>query len=107
MQALLDAGIKSLTPETTETILQLFKEDRTRIFLDGTTHQVVGYIDNDTEEPVFTENFTENLKWMPSIEPKPEIILDMDTILEKINKFGMDSLYSEELAYLKEESNKV
>jgi len=106
LQALLDNGVESLEESVAEKLKECLRNDHQKIFLDGKTHKVIGYIDNETGVVVFTKEFTENLKWMPSIKPKPKIILEIDVILEKIKSKGMDSLYPEEREYLKKQSGK-
>ena len=100
-------GICGLEQSTIDKMLWCFEYGHHKIFLDGTTHRMIGYLDGNTGEMVLTNEFTENLKWMPSIKDKSEVILDMDIILEKIKNEGMDSLEPEERQYLKEQSEKI
>ncbi len=98
-------GICSLKQSTIDKMVWCFEYGHNKIFLDGTTHRMIGYIDGNTGKMVLTDEFTENLKWMPSIEDKSEIILDMDIILAKIKTSGMGSLHNEENVWLETDSH--
>ena len=61
---------------------------------------------NKPEEIIYTNGFYELFPSIPRYEPKPKelpapkVELNLDAILDKISKFGIDSLLKEERDFL-------
>ncbi len=52
----------------------------------------------------YQDNYVfDQLKQVPGFEEKPKIIYDIDVILDKASKFGLDSLTEEEKNYLRKQ----
>lgn len=78
-----------------------------RSWIDITSKTMIAY--TTTKRPntlIYTEGFESTFMSIPRYEPKPielpspEVKFDVDTILDKISKFGIDSLLKEERDFL-------
>jgi hypothetical protein len=75
----------------------------TKIFFDKNTLEAVAYVhESSKKEIIFQDDFKEFLKNMKSLSSKTDnkIVLDVDVILEKISKKGIDSLSKKEREFL-------
>ena len=64
-------------------------------------NSLVAYNTKKCEDIIFTNEFTKHLNGMDFLKPeKKSKILDTDSILEKISKFGIQSLKPEEKEFL-------
>jgi hypothetical protein len=89
-----------------EACYNLMLEGYTKIFIDKNTYKMVGYCHSSDKKLIqISEDFIENLKNMNSITfKKKEYILTVDSILDKINQFGIESLTKQEEEFLKNNS---
>jgi hypothetical protein len=82
------------------------KDGYTKVFLDVFDKKVIGFVHKSNKKDIiFCSAFTEILKNMKSIdinrEPK---VLSIDSILDKINERGINSLTNNEKIFLAENS---
>lgn len=88
---------------TTAKYLQKIKEDGyTKVFIDKNTHELVAFCHTSIKGEVkFTVEYVQFLKNLKSIDIKKEKTeLDLDKILDKIIKGGLDSLTFQEKEFL-------
>lgn len=78
-----------------------------RIWIDKDSKRMISYSTQKSPDKIeFTDAFDTGFKSMATYEPKVletkkiEISLDVDDILDKIHKFGIDSLLKEEKEFL-------
>lgn len=68
---------------------------------DGEKNSLVAYNTKKSQDVIFTDDFKKHLNAMDFLIPeKRSKILDTDSILEKISKFGIQSLKPEEKEFL-------
>ena len=71
------------------------------ILREGKTGIIIAYTTKEDKEITYTNAFTKVLSRMDSVEiVKEPVQFDVDVILEKISKWGMDSLKSDEKDFL-------
>jgi hypothetical protein len=88
-----------------ESCYNLMLDGFTKIFIDKTTFKLIGYCHQDYKKIVnITEDFITHLKNMNSITFINNTQLSIDSILDKINQFGLDSLTYKEKEFLKNNS---
>lgn len=95
---------------------ELLKKERKkfkmyRIWCDTITKTMVAYCTtNKPDEVIYTEGFDRLFISIPRYEPKPaqlpppNLDLNIDSILDKISKYGIDSLLKEEKDFLDKSS---
>jgi hypothetical protein len=78
-----------------------------RAWIDLTNKTMIAYSKTSSPEKIiYTPSFEELFRNIPRYEPKPialpapEINLNVDAILDKISKYGIDSLLKEEKDFL-------
>lgn len=79
-----------------------------RVYINIDSKLVIAYtfVDNPSEF-IYTDFFEAQLKAIPTYQPKPAINiadLSVDSILDKIHKYGIDSLLKEEKEFLDQSS---
>jgi hypothetical protein len=103
-QSLLDDnGLDTIDPESLHTIML---EGFTKIYLDVNTHKIVALTHIDNKKMIqISEDFIVYLRRMNSITKKSKRNnLSIDSILDKINLKGIESLTEKEKDFLKNNS---
>lgn len=91
-----DNNITTLSPEKTFNSIQ---DGWKKVFIDKTTGYIIGYFHKDSKHLVIETDFMDFLNNAPSITFS-KTVLDVDTILEKIHKHGVESLSKREKEFL-------
>lgn len=89
-----------------EVLLKDKKEGFKKLFIDSETTNVIAFNTKENQDLVMTDSFLDNLK---SIEPitlpkKQKGPLTVDSILDKISKWGVESLNESEKKFLDDNS---
>lgn len=78
-----------------------------RIWVDIKTKTMIAYsVTTKPNEIIFTESYDDLFRTIPMYEPRPKelpapkVDLNIDSILDKISKYGIDSLLKEERDFL-------
>jgi len=83
-------------------LVQNKKDGFAKVFIDKLDGSTIAYTTKKDKTIVFTSDFTKALAEMTSValvkEPK---VMELDTILEKISKYGKQSLKADEIEFLK------
>lgn len=78
------------------------KDGFAKVFIDKLDGSTIAYTTKKDKTITFTTDFTKSLDEMTSValvkEPK---VMELDTILEKISKYGKQSLKADEIEFLK------
>ena len=93
-----------------DSLIQDKKNGIKKLFLDTENLVVIGYtLKSNPDEIIFTEDLVEKLKAIESLQmPKKQRNtgpLSVDTILDKISKWGIESLTESEKTFLDNSSN--
>ncbi len=87
-----------------EVLLQNKYDWFAKLWIDKSTMSIIAFNQKKNDSVTISELFVEQLLQIKSIElPKKE--MDLDTILEKISKFGIDSLNDKEKNFLENLKN--
>lgn len=90
-----------------ESLYNLMTNGYIKVFLDANSHEVIGLTHTENKRLLqISEEFIVHMKNMPSISLKPKTVLTIDSILDKINSKGLDSLTKREKEFLNNNSNK-
>lgn len=91
-----------------ESCFSLMQDGFTKIFIDKKTYKLIGYCHQSNRKMVqISDDFISHLRKMDSIsikKPKTKYKLSIDSILDKINEFGLESLTQKEKEFLKNNS---
>lgn len=97
-----DNNLDNIDPES---LFNLKENGYIKVFLDSNTHQVIALTHIEDKKLIqISEEFIIHMKNMPSITTKSKTILSIDSILDKINLKGLESLTSREREFLKNNS---
>ena len=90
-----------------EACYKLMLEGYTKIFIDKETHKIVGFCHSQDRKLIqISDDFIFHLKTMNSLTFKPTPTnLSIDSILDKINELGIDSLTKYEKQFLNNNSS--
>jgi hypothetical protein len=89
-----------------EACYNLMMEGYTKIFIDKNTYKIIGYCHGFDKKLIqISEDFIVHLKNMNSIGFKKNHNLTIDSILDKINEKGIDSLTKTEKEFLNNNSS--
>lgn len=89
-----------------EACYNLMMEGYTKIFIDKNTYKIIGYCHGFDKKLIqISEDFIVHLKNMNSIGFKRNQNLTIDSILDKINEKGIDSLTNKEKEFLNNNSS--
>jgi len=92
-----DNNITFLSPEK---LADAFEKGWKKVFIDKSTEIVIAYLHSGAKKISFDEELLDELNNMPSIGFS-KVELTMDSVLDKINAYGMDSLNKREKEFLK------
>ncbi len=73
-----------------------------KLFIDLNTNQIIAHTSKKDKSITYTDTLGEILQKITPVDPivKKEKVMDVDTILDKIGKYGVDSLSINEKAFL-------
>jgi hypothetical protein len=88
-----------------ESCYNLMLDGYTKIFIDKNTLKIIGYCHSVDKKLIqISEDFVLYLRDMNSITQNRKTNLTIDSILDKINQYGIDSLTHNEKEFLKNNS---
>jgi hypothetical protein len=99
-----DNELDNLDPEACH---KLMLEGFTKVFIDKETHKIIGFCHSQDKKLIqISEDFILHLKTMNSLTFKPSPNnFSIDSILDKINELGIDSLTKKEKEFLNNNSS--